>query len=143
MRIGTRVEGRRLPIDTNLLTKMESVKGQIYEVVVKLDKPIDDSKAYELANRLQSWLLKHNGEMLYFESFGDTVVMDIRGSPFAWSSFIANLSDILAFLGFAIVSISIMLIIVKEPLLAFATLIGTLMLIAGLISKLSKLRRRE
>ena len=127
MKLGTRVEGKRIPLPKDYLISADSVKGHMYEIVVKTDKKVDDITAMEIANKLAYELpKKFNAELLYFENYDNYIIMDVKGSPFAWSALLAWLPEILMLFGLTVLAISVFLIVSSNPWLAFATFLGLL-----------------
>ena len=125
MKLGTRVEGKRIPLPKDYLVSADSVKGHIYEIVIKTDKKVDDITAMEIANRLAYELPKRfNAELLYFENYDNYIIMDVKGSPFAWSALLAWLPEILMLVGLTVLTISVFLVISSNPWLAFAMFFG-------------------
>jgi len=119
------VEGKRILLPKDYVMSADSVKGCIYEVVIKTDKRVDDITAMEIANRLAYELpKKFNAELLYFESHGNYIIMDIKGSPFAWSALLAWLPEILMLVGLTVLMISVFLVVSSNPWLAFAMFFG-------------------
>lgn len=132
MKVGRRVEGKRIPMPVSYLVNAESVKGHVYEVLIKVNKKIDDKSASKIASTIAYELPRRfNAELLYFENKDNYIVMDISGSPFAWSAFLAWLPEILMLAGFIVLTISVFLIVSSNPWLAFATLMGMMMLYFG------------
>lgn len=132
MKLGTRVEGKRIPLPKDYLVSADSVKGHIYEIVIKTDKKVDDITATEIASRLAYELPKRfNAELLYFENYDNYIIMDVKGSPFAWSALLAWLPEVLMLVGLAVLTISVFLIISSNPWLAFTTFLGLILIAVG------------
>jgi len=132
VKLGTRVEGKRIPLPKDYLVSADSVKGHIYEIVIKTDKKVDDITATEIASRLAYELPKRfNAELLYFENYDNYIIMDVKGSPFAWSALLAWLPEVLMLVGLAVLTISVFLIISSNPWLAFTTFLGLILIAVG------------
>ena len=132
MKLGTRVEGKRIPLPKDYLVSADSVKGHIYEIVIKTDKKVDDITATEIASRLAYELPKRfNAELLYFENYDNYIIMDVKGSPFAWSALLTWLPEVLMLVGLAVLTISVFLIISSNPWLAFTTFLGLILIAVG------------
>ena len=132
MKLGTRVEGKRIPLPKDYLMSAGSVKGHVYEIVIKTDKRVDDITAVKVANKLAYELPKRfNAELLYFENFDNYIIIDVKGSPFAWSALLAWLPEILMLVGLTVLMISVFLIISSNPWLAFAMFFGLMSAMFG------------
>jgi len=132
VKLGTRVEGKRIPLPKDYLVSADSVKGHIYEIVIKTDKKVDDITATEIASRLAYELPKRfNAELLYFENYDNYIIMDVKGSPFAWSALLTWLPEVLMLVGLAVLTISVFLIISSNPWLAFTTFLGLILIAVG------------
>lgn len=145
MILGSRVEGRRIPMPYSYVGNNESVVGNKYEIVVKLKDKLDDRKARELAYKLADGLLKKfNAKLLYFSNNDDYVTMDIEGSPFVWSELIMWLPEIFMSVGAVILLVSVFLIVQSKPLLSLGVIAGVMLLAFGynLYEKKKKIKRR-
>lgn len=120
IQFGRRVEGKLVAIPKDMLT--ESVPDAVYEVHVKTEGiPNPEECAKHLVKELPA---KVKGLKIIWIGFeGDTIKMQIVGSPFAWSLLLFLLPTILAIIGIVMVLVSVYSVITAIPTWAWALLL--------------------
>jgi len=112
MEFGTKIVGKTAPIPKEMLT--ESVIGSHYEIRMKTS-PIQNRQ--ETARRLVEQLEKrvHGLKVNWINVEYDEITMQITGSPFAWSTVLLLLPEILGLLGIALIVVGVYLIFAQVP----------------------------
>lgn len=117
-------------------------KGTYYVIEVKTSQ-IDTDKAVAALKNIAEGLDKEfNAEMLYGAAYDDRIVIQMKGSPFAWAAFLLWLPAILSLIGITMVGISVWQGIASIPSWVWATLaVGVGLLLFG--PKIVKLVRGD
>jgi len=143
---GRKREGTLIPIPKEMLT--ETVPGVIYELHIKCDKPPEDPE--QAINTILTELPKKVPVKIhYIEVEGDTIKIQLEGSPFDWSLILAALPLILGLIGLTILFIAIYEIFASIPGWAIALMIiGFLLLwflpgISDIFKGLASIFRKE
>ena len=109
---GRKKEGTLLPIPKEMLT--ETVPGAIYELHIKCDKPPEDPE--QAINVILTELPKKVPVKIhYIEVEGDTIKIQLEGSPLDWSIILAAIPLILGLIGLTILFIAIYEIFASIP----------------------------
>lgn len=139
MKVGRRVSGRRVKL-VNAADKVSKV-GEIYELHIKTDKPVNDVAALLAFGKLHKGLNDlFNAKLLYLENKGNDMIMDISGSPFGWFDLLVWLPEILMTVGVIVLAISVYIVSMYNKYLALALIIGSAL--AGVGWLLHKERER-
>jgi hypothetical protein len=125
---GKRVEGRL--IEMTGITLGESVPGKVYELHIKTSGVPDAEKAVmTLAERLYD---EHKAHTIWAEVDGDTIRLQVIGSPFVWAALIPFIPAIMGLLGISIVLISVYSVLASIPGWAWGLLVaGVILMFAG------------
>ena len=110
-RVGIMQGKQTVYIPKSMLT--ESVIGQTYELKIKT-KGVK-SPRYTAIVLQKSLKEKFNATLLYFEVTGDTITIQIEGSPFAWSLLLVFLPQILGILGIVVSLVAVYLLVSGVP----------------------------
>ncbi len=136
---GKMVGDQAIYMPKDMLT--ESVIGQIYELRMETNGvPYPKGTAATLFKSLKE---KFGATLLYFDVDGNTITMQIEGSPFAWNLLLVFLPEILVGLGVAVLFLMVYLVTSAIPswqygLGAFA--LALIFLGPGAISKVGMMR---
>jgi len=109
----------------------ESVPGSKYELTIKTyGVPDPEATINLLRTELPNKFF--DLKVLYINIEGDTITMQLSGSPFLWMSLLLFLPTILGALGVIVVLISVYLMFAAVPSWIWATLIiGGILILAG------------
>jgi len=131
---GEPVVGKTVPIPKTILSSYSSVMGALYEVDMDVEVK-DPSKLTEenfeiVKQRLYEEL---HAKVKYFEveeyNSNYRAVMQLEGSPFAFTALVALLAELAPLIGLVVVGVVVYYIIKKHPLTTVALMLGTVMLI--------------
>lgn len=131
MKYGTQTIGRTLIIPVNYLKTQESIPGEIYELQIQTNGIADPQKSINaLVTKIAEKFM--DTKVLWVDIAGNTVRMQIQGSPFAWATLLRFLPQILAVIGIVVVSIGVYLVVGSVPSLAWAALgVGLVLIFFG------------
>lgn len=117
--------GKKVEASTRFLIKStltESVPGCTYEIrIATRGIPDEEKAAVILVDTLRS---KFNAKTNWIRIEGNTIRMQIEGSPFAWALLLAFLPDILLGVGVVVLLISVFLLITTSPYVAASIVLG-------------------
>lgn len=116
---GKSVEGRLIEMSSVTLT--DSVPGKIYEIHIETNG-VPDAKnvVMTLAEKLHD---EHKANTIWAEVEGDTIKIQVIGSPFAWAALIPFIPAILGLLGITVVLISVYSVLAAIPGWAWGLLV--------------------
>ena len=125
---GKRVSGRLIEMPTVVLG--DSVPGKVYEIHIKTNGVPDAEKAVmTLAEKLYD---EHKAHTIWAEVDGDTIKLQVIGSPFVWAVLIPFIPAIMGLIGVSVVLISVYSVLAAIPSWAWGLLVaGVILLFAG------------
>jgi hypothetical protein len=134
MEYGTRVVGRTLAIPQDMLT--ESIPGQVYELEISTNGIPNPNQVVATLNTKIPQKFP-DAKIVWAQIQGNTIRIQIQGSPFAWSLLLLFIPQILSAIGIIVAFIAVYLVIGAIPSWAWALLaVGLgLVIFAPIISK--------
>ena len=125
---GKHMEGKLLEMTGIALG--DSVPGKVYEIHIQTNGVPDAEKAVMiLAEKLYD---EHKAHTIWAEVDGDTIRLQVIGSPFAWAVLIPFIPAIMGLLGISIVLISVYSVLAAIPSWAYALLaVGVGLILVG------------
>lgn len=120
MSYGVKKAGKTLQIPKEMLT--ESVIGQVYELEIATEGVSDPQ---ETVNVLAAKIPEQfpTAEVLWVKVEDNTIRLQIRGSPFAWSALLLFLPQILVVVGVVIAFVAVYMVFQAIPSWAWALLV--------------------
>jgi len=121
MRYGKQITGKTLIIPVDYLKTQESVIGEIYELTIQTNGVSDPQ---QVINSLVAQIPQKfpDAKVLWVDIYGNTVRMQLQGSPFAWATLLLFLPQILSVIGVAIIAVGVFLVVGEVPSWAWAAL---------------------
>lgn len=140
---GKPVRGDGVPIPTNMIAKLDTTPGNIYEIFAKAKiKDIKKITKENIKKVEQELYDRFKAKLKYIEigrkKDGDYVTLQVEGSPFAMEAFMTALPTILEILGIVLLAASVLLVVKKATWEVFLLVIGFLMFSGVLTSLLGK-----
>ena len=104
---------KRVKLDVSKLSV--APKGTLYDIVIRTSKMTPEQAKQALENLILGMREQFGIETYYATASEDTILLEIKGSPFAWTTLLMWLPAILGLIGIAVLLISVWQIFASIP----------------------------
>ena len=104
---------KRVELDVSKLSI--APKGAMYDILISTSRMTPEQARQALETLVQRMHEEFGIETFYATASEDTILLEIKGSPFAWTALLMWLPSILALIGIAVIGISVWQIFASIP----------------------------